>query len=185
MSTVPGLSFAVFRPATDSEFLITIGTIGSPAAMAMRKARFLNGPTDSVPRRFPSGAIRIDSPLRAAASRGLRAAAVPGVEVTRSQVNLMIGGELLHAAGLGGAPHHGLFDLAGQYPLLVCHDRLPEDALSQLVDLPRQRRSRSFVWAAAVYPATSVPSRSKNAPTSGPSGPASTSAAGPESRGGR
>jgi uncharacterized BrkB/YihY/UPF0761 family membrane protein len=38
------------------------------------------------------------------------------------------------------------------------------------------------VWAAAVYPATSVPSRSKNAPTPGPSGPASTSATGPESR---
>src|ERR1035441_4274800 len=47
-----------------------------------------------------------------------------------------------------------------------------------------RRRSRSLVWAAAVYPATSVPSRSKNAPTSGPSGLASTSAAGLGSRAG-
>jgi hypothetical protein len=78
MSTVPGLSLAAFRPATVSEFLITIGTIGRPVAMAIRKALALNGPTDPVSTLVPSGAIRMDRPLRAAASRGLRVAAVPG-----------------------------------------------------------------------------------------------------------
>ena len=78
ISTVPGLSVAAFLPATVSEFLITIGTIGRPVAMAIRKALVLNGPTDLVSTLVPSGAIRMDSPLRAAASRGLRAAVVPG-----------------------------------------------------------------------------------------------------------
>ena len=48
-----------------------------------------------------------------------------------------------------------------------------------------RRRSRSLVTAATVNPATSVPSRSKNAPTCGPSGLASTSATEPGSRSGR
>ena len=69
---------AAFLPATVSEFLITIGTIGRPVAMAIRKAFFLNGPTDLVSNLAPSGAISMDSPLRAAASKGLRPAAVPG-----------------------------------------------------------------------------------------------------------
>jgi len=60
------LRVAAFRPATDSEFLITTGTIGSPVAMAIRKARFLNGPTDLVSNLAPSGAISTDSPVRAA-----------------------------------------------------------------------------------------------------------------------
>ena len=47
-----------------------------------------------------------------------------------------------------------------------------------------RRRSRSLVTAATVYPATSVPSRSKNAPTPGPSGLASTSATDPGRRSG-
>ena len=67
-----------FLPATDSEFLITIGMIGRPVAMAIRKAFFLNGPTDLVSSLVPSGAIRMDRPLRAAASKGLRPTAVPG-----------------------------------------------------------------------------------------------------------
>src|SRR5207344_2328890 len=45
-STVPGLSVVELRPATESEFLITIGTTGRPVAIAIRKAPFLNGPTD-------------------------------------------------------------------------------------------------------------------------------------------
>src|SRR5262249_13849961 len=44
-STVPGLSVVELRPATESEFLITIGTTGRPVAIAIRKAPFLNGPT--------------------------------------------------------------------------------------------------------------------------------------------
>ena len=48
-----------------------------------------------------------------------------------------------------------------------------------------RRRSRSLVTAATVNPATSVPSRSKNAPMCGPSGLASTSATEPGSRSGR
>lgn len=51
------------------------------------------------------------------------------VEVARHQVNLMIDGELLHAAGLGGAPDHGLLDLAGQYALLVGHEPVAHDVL--------------------------------------------------------
>ncbi len=67
------------RPATDSEFLMTIGTTGRPVAIAIRKAPFLNGPTDWVSIRVPSGATRIDRPLRAASSMGLRAATAEAV----------------------------------------------------------------------------------------------------------
>src|SRR5207248_2519106 len=73
-STVPGCSVVELRPATDSEFLITIGTMGSPVAIAIRNAPFLNGPTDWVSSRVPSGAIRTDTPLRAASSMGAMAA---------------------------------------------------------------------------------------------------------------
>src|ERR1700728_3492767 len=62
ISTVPGLSLAAFLPATAPEFLITIGTIGRPVAMAIRKALALNGPTDLVSTLVPSGAIRMDRP---------------------------------------------------------------------------------------------------------------------------
>ena len=47
-----------------------------------------------------------------------------------------------------------------------------------------RRRSRSLVTAATVNPATSVPSRSKNAPIRGPAGLASISATDPGSRSG-
>ena len=73
-STVPGLSVVELRPATESEFLITIGTTGRPVAIAIRKAPFLNGPTDWVSSRVPSGATTMDRPLRAASSMGARAA---------------------------------------------------------------------------------------------------------------
>ena len=42
------------------------------------------------------------------------------------------------------------------------------------------RRIRSPAWAVAVNPETSVPSRSKNAPTSGPGGLAAISATRPD-----
>src|SRR6185437_1562250 len=73
-STVPGLSVVELRPATESEFLITIGTTGRPVAIAIRKAPFLNGPTDWVSSRVTSGATTIDRPLRAASSMGASAA---------------------------------------------------------------------------------------------------------------
>ena len=47
--------------------------------MAIRNAPFLNGPTPATSRRVPSGAIRIDSPLRAASSTGSRAATAAAV----------------------------------------------------------------------------------------------------------
>jgi hypothetical protein len=53
-----------------------------------------------------------------------------GVEVTRPQVNPMLDGELVHAAGLSGAPHHGLLDLAGQYPPLVGDEPVAHDVLN-------------------------------------------------------
>ena len=51
-----------------SALRITIGTIGMPADIAMRNGPFLNGPTSVVSSRVPSGAIRIDNPLRASSS---------------------------------------------------------------------------------------------------------------------
>jgi hypothetical protein len=42
----------------------------------------------------------------------------------------VIGRELLHAARLSGAPHHGLFDLASQYPSLVGHEPVAHDVLN-------------------------------------------------------
>ncbi|CKS46241.1 Uncharacterised protein [Mycobacterium tuberculosis] len=56
------------REATISALRITIGTIGIFAAMAIRKGPFLNDPTSVVSNRVPSGAITIDSPLRARSS---------------------------------------------------------------------------------------------------------------------
>ena len=41
---------------------ITIGTIGTPACIAMWKAPFLNGPRRGVAERVPSGAIASESP---------------------------------------------------------------------------------------------------------------------------
>src|SRR3954454_5624033 len=41
----------------------------------------------------------------------------------------MIDGELLYAARLGGAPDHGLLDLAGQHSLLVGHEAVAHDVL--------------------------------------------------------
>jgi transaldolase len=68
-----------------------------------------------------------------------------GVEVTRPQVNPMIGGELTHAARLSRAPHHGLLDLAGQYPAPVggepvAHDVLNAEKARHRCDLIGQRR---------------------------------------------
>ena len=51
-----------------SALRITIGTIGMPADIAIRNGPFLNGPTSVVSSRVPSGAIRIDRPLRASSS---------------------------------------------------------------------------------------------------------------------
>ena len=45
-----------------------IGTIGTPADMASRNGPFLNGPTDLVSSRVPSGAITTDRPFRASSS---------------------------------------------------------------------------------------------------------------------
>ena len=56
-----------------------------------------------------------------------------GVEVTQPQVNLMSGGELLHAARLGGAPDHGLLDFAGHYSLIVGHEPVANDVLDAKV----------------------------------------------------
>jgi hypothetical protein len=53
----------------------------------------------------------------------------------------MIGGELLHAARLGGAPHHGLFDLAGQYPPLVGCEAVAHDVL----DAEKARHRRHLI----------------------------------------
>src|SRR4029453_12824241 len=68
-STVPGLSVVELRPATESEFLITIGTTGRPVAIAIRKAPFLNGPTDWVAGRARNVAVPF---LTRAAGRGDR-----------------------------------------------------------------------------------------------------------------
>ena len=51
------------------------------------------------------------------------------VEVTLRQVDPVIGGEVLHAARLSGAPHHGLFDLARQHPPLVSYEPVAHDVL--------------------------------------------------------
>ncbi|CNI18939.1 Uncharacterised protein [Mycobacterium tuberculosis] len=67
-STVPGLIVVEFREATISALRITTGTIGMPAAIAMRKGPFLNGPTSVVSIRVPSGAITIESPFLARSS---------------------------------------------------------------------------------------------------------------------
>ena len=56
------------RAAIASALRITIGTIGTPADMARRNGPFLNGPTDRVSSRVPSGAITTDSPLRVSSS---------------------------------------------------------------------------------------------------------------------
>ena len=45
-----------------------MGTIGIPADIAMRNGPFLNSPTSVVSRRVPSGATRIEMPLRASSS---------------------------------------------------------------------------------------------------------------------
>ncbi len=42
----------------------------------------------------------------------------------------MIGGELLHAACLRGAPHHRLFDLARQHPPLVGYEPVAHDVVN-------------------------------------------------------
>ena len=52
------------RAAMTSALRITIGTIGIPAAIAIRNGPFLNGPTSVVSSRVPSGAIRTDKPFR-------------------------------------------------------------------------------------------------------------------------
>ncbi len=67
-STVPGLNVLELRSAMISALRMTIGTIGMPVAIAMRNGPFLNSPTSVVSSRVPSGAIRIESPLRASSS---------------------------------------------------------------------------------------------------------------------
>ena len=67
-STVPGLNVLESRAAMTSALRITIGTIGIPADIAMRNGPFLNEPTSVVSSRVPSGAIRMDRPLRASSS---------------------------------------------------------------------------------------------------------------------
>ena len=67
-STVPALMVMELRAATSSALRMTIGTIGTPAAIAMRKGPFLNGPTSFVSRRVPSGAITIEIPFLARSS---------------------------------------------------------------------------------------------------------------------
>src|SRR5262249_12150349 len=67
-STVPGFIVVEFRAATISALRITMGTIGIPAAIAMRNGPFLNGPTSVVSSRVPSGAITIESPFLARSS---------------------------------------------------------------------------------------------------------------------
>src|SRR5262249_52981343 len=47
-STVPGFIVVEFREATISALRITMGTIGIPAAIAMRNGPFLKGPTSVV-----------------------------------------------------------------------------------------------------------------------------------------
>ena len=61
-----------------------------------------------------------------------------GVEVTQPQVDLMTGGELLHAARLGGAPDHRLLDFAGHHSLVVGHESVAHDVLDAKV--ARHRR---------------------------------------------
>ena len=52
---------------------MTTGTIGIPAPMASRNGPFLNGPTERVSRRVPSGAIITERPLRANSSASFSA----------------------------------------------------------------------------------------------------------------
>ena len=44
------------------------------------------------------------------------------VEVARPHVDPVLGGELLHAGGLAGAPDHRALDLAGQHAVVVDHE---------------------------------------------------------------
>ena len=67
-STVPGLNVLESRAATTSALRITMGTMGIPADIAMRNGPFLNVPTSVVSSRVPSGAMRMDRPLRANSS---------------------------------------------------------------------------------------------------------------------
>ena len=74
MSTVPGCRVEESRADSTSALRITIGTIGTPAAIASRKGPFLNWPTDLVSSRVPSGAITTERPFRVNSSACCRAA---------------------------------------------------------------------------------------------------------------
>jgi hypothetical protein len=72
---------------------------------------------------------RVDRPGTANQLREAEVFVAVGVETACPQVSLVICGELLHAARLGRAPHHGLLDLAGQYPVCVGHEPVAHDGL--------------------------------------------------------
>jgi len=72
---VPGRMVPVFRGPMSSALRITIGTIGTLAAIAMRNAPFLNGPTARPATRSPSARPAWRRPPPAAASRLERARA--------------------------------------------------------------------------------------------------------------
>ena len=65
---MPGCSVEELRAEITSALRMTIGTMGTPADIARRNGPFLNGPTDRVSSRVPSGAMTTDSPFCASFS---------------------------------------------------------------------------------------------------------------------